>query len=677
MSEYLLELLLEEMPVSDMESILSNFEKNLDEVLQKLRIDHGKIEIFLTPRRFGCLIHDLSSSQKDTVILKKGPSEKISFENGKPSRALEGFLKSNNADLSEIEISEENGGRYVFLKRTEKGKLTKELLPKIIPDILKSFQFSRPMRWTNGDHSYTRPVHSIISIMDGEVIPFEFMGKISSNKTRTHRYLNTEIIVDSAQNYEKAMREGMVVLRVEEREKMVRDGIKNSGLDVIKDDDLVHEISFIAEYPQPVVGKFREEFLILPDPVLKTVLRHHQRTFITKRGNKVSNEFLAFQDGPSSREKNVRTGYEKVINARLEDAKFYQMEDLKFPLEHFNSKLQEMTFQKGLGTIMDKVLRVKSLSIELAKMIGLNEEIKLVERAATLSKSDLGTNMVYEFPELQGIMGSIYATRYEDPRVALAIKEQYDPDGFEGALPSDTIGAIIGIADRMDTICANFSIGEIPSGSRDPYALRKKVFAVLRILIGFEWDVDLKSIVSISEKLLGRKIPYDSLESFFKGRLDLLLRENGISQDVSKAVMSLWNKPFRSMLSAEAIEKSRSTEGFDDFIIAYTRVHNISKNHNSFEYHVELFDEEEKKLFSFYIQAKEKVEDALLHLNYSEALEHLRSLKPYIDEYFEKVFVMSPREDLRLNRLGFLKNLDDLFLNFGELSLLLKTVSDR
>ncbi|BBJ27463.1 glycine--tRNA ligase subunit beta [Athalassotoga saccharophila] len=676
MSEYLLEILLEEMPVSDMENISSNFEKNIDESLQKLRIDHGKIEIFLTPRRFGFLIHDLSESQKDTVILKKGPSEKIAFENGKPSRALEGFLKSNNADLSEIEISEENGGRYVFLRRTEKGKLTKELIPHLMPDLLKNFQFSRPMRWANGDFSYTRPVHSIISMIDGEVIPFEFMGKHASNKTRTHRYLNNEITIDAAQNYEEVMRNGMVILKVEEREKMVRDGIKNSGLDVIKDDDLVHEISFIAEYPQPVIGKFKEEFLILPDPVLKTVLRHHQRTFITRRGNKVSNEFLAFQDGPASREKNVRSGYEKVINARLEDAKFYQMEDLKFPLEYFNSKLQEMTFQKNLGTIMDKVLRVKSLSVEIAKMIGLDGEIKLVERAAILSKSDLGTNMVYEFPELQGIMGSIYA-RDEDPRVALAIKEQYDPDGLEGDLPSDTIGGIIGIADRMDTICANFSIGEIPSGSKDPYALRKKVFAVLRILIGFEWDVDLKSIISISEKLLGRKVPYDSIESFFKGRLDLLLRENGISQDVSKAVMSLWNKPFRSMLSAKAIEKSRSTEGFEDFIIAYTRVHNISKNHNSFEYHVELFDEEEKKLFSFYMQEKEKVEDALLHLNYSEAFDHLRSLKPYIDEYFENVFVMSPREDLRLNRLGFLKNLDDLFLNFGELSLLLKTVNDR
>lgn len=675
MSEYLLELLLEEMPISDMENILATFEQSIDENLQKWRIDHGKIEIFLTPRRFGTIVHDLAEFQRDTVILKKGPSEKIAFdENGKPTRALEGFLRSNGATISDIEISQENG-RYIVLKKMEKGKPTKVVLPQIIPNILEIFQFSRPMRWKNGDFSYTRPLHSMISMIDKEIVPIEFMGKISSNKTRSHRYLDVEINVDSVQNYKKLMYDGMVILTVEEREKIIKDGIKNSGLDVIKDDELVHEISLITEYPQPVTGKFKEEFLTLPEPVLKTVLRHHQRTFITRKENKVSNEFLTFQDGPASREKNVRIGYEKVINARLEDARFYQMEDLKFPLEYFNSKLKEMTFQKGLGTIIDKVSRIKYISLEIAKMIGLGET-KLVERAAILSKSDLGTNMVYEFPELQGVMGSIYA-KNEDPRVALAIKEQYDPDGLEGELPSDTIGAIIGLADRIDTVCANFAIGEIPSGSKDPYALRKKVFAVLRILNGFEWDLDLREIISMVEKLLSKKVPMDSIETFFKGRLEVLLRESGISQDVSKAVMSLWNKPFRATLSSKAIDKGRTTIGFEDFIIAYTRVHNISKNHNSFEYHVELFDDEEKKLFSFYIETKEKVENALVHLNYDEAFEYLRSMKPYIDEYFEKVFVMSPREDLRLNRLGFLKNLDELFLNFGDLSLLLKTVNDH
>ncbi len=676
MSDYLLELLLEEMPPSDIETILNTLETNVRDALEKARIDHGRIDVFSTPRRFGFIIRDISLKQRDTVWTKKGPSENVAFKDGKPTKALEGFLKSNNAQLSEVEVSEFEGGKYVFLKKFEKGLETKAVLPQILPSVLNAFQFSRPMRWGNGEFSYTRPIHSIISILDEEIVPFEFMGKKASNITKSHRYFDKYVTIKSADDYDHIMKESMVILRNGEREKMIVDGINNCGLEVIPDDELVREISMITEYPQPVIGQFKSDYLTLPEPVLRTVLRHHQRTFITRKNGKVSREFLAFQDGPASRASNVKNGYEKVINARLSDAKFYQMEDLKYPLEHFNEKLNEMTFQRNLGTLMDKVKRIKEIALKIGTFLNFGEaELKLVERAATLSKSDLGTNMIYEFPELQGIMGSIYAAN-EDPRVALAIREQYVPDGLEGEFPSDTIGAVIGIADRIDTIVANFAIGEIPSGSRDPYALRKKVFAILRILNHFEWDIDLKVLISLTENVLNKKVSMDNLASFFKGRLDVLLRESlDISQDVSKAVIELWNKPFRATLSAKAIEKSRKELGFEDFIIAYTRVHNISKNHDSFEYHVDLFDENEKKLFSAYTEEKPKIEEALDHLNYEEAFEHLRSLKPSIDEYFDTVFVMSPREDLRLNRLGFLKNLDQLFLNFGDLSLLVKATN--
>lgn len=676
MSDYLLELLLEEMPPSDIETILNTLEANVRDTLEKARIDHGRIDVFSTPRRFGFLVRDISSKQRDAAWTKRGPSENVAFKDGKPTKALEGFLKSNNAQLSDIEISEFEGGKYVFLKKFEQGLETKTVLPQILPSILNSLQFSRPMKWGNGEFSYTRPIHSIISILDEEIVPFEYMGKKASNITKSHRYFDKHVTIKSADDYEQIMKESMVILRSGEREKMIVDGINNCGLEVIPDDELVHEISMITEYPQSVIGQFKSDYLTLPEPVLRTVLRHHQRTFITRKDGKVSREFLAFQDGPASRAANVKNGYEKVINARLSDAKFYQMEDLKYPLEHSNEKLAEMTFQRNLGTLMDKVKRIKEIALKIGTFLNFGEvELKLVERAAILSKSDLGTNMIYEFPELQGIMGSIYATN-EDPRVALAIKEQYAPDGLEGEFPSDTIGAVIGLADRIDTIVANFAIGEIPSGSRDPYALRKKVFAILRILNNFEWDIDLKALISITENVLNKKVSMDNLAFFFKGRLDVLLRESlNISQDVSKAVIELWNKPFRSTLSAKAIEKSREELGFENFIIAYTRVHNISKNHDSFEYHVDLFDENEKKLFSAYMDAKPKIEEALDHLNYEEAFEHLRSLKPSIDEYFDTVFVMSPREDLRLNRLGFLKNLDQLFLNFGDLSLLVKTTN--
>ncbi len=676
MTDYIVELLLEEMPPSDIDMIAGSLGSYVEEILKNERIDHGEIEVFSTARRFGFIVHDLQELQKDTVVEKKGPSEQVAYKGGRPTKALDGFLRSNNAQPDEIVIMEANGGRYVYLKRQEKGKPTIEILPQVLPKIFSSFQFTRPMKWGNGDHAYTRPVHSILSLMDSTVIKFEFMGKSSSNLTKSHRFLQKEIAVKNAQNYEHTLKDNMVVISIDDREKMIRQAIENCKLDIIEDDALVHEIALITEFPQPVIGQFKNEYLNLPQPVLKTVLRHHQRTFITRMDGKVSNEFLAFQDGPDLRSTNVKKGYERVINARLSDAEFYMKEDMKYTLEHFNEKLTGMTFQKELGTIADKVKRIRALSSQLSRTLNFGQkEIELVERASVLSKSDLGTNMVYEFPELQGTVGSFYAKiQGEAPRVINAIIDQYAPDGLEGDLPSDTIGAIIGVADRLDTIVANFSIGEIPTGSRDPYALRKKVFAILRILSGLEWDLDLEKGISVCESLLDKKVSKKELADFFKGRLEIILKEKfSISQDVSKVVAELWNRPLRAKLSAQTIEKNRKNSDFDDFVIAYTRVHNISRIHNSMDYHVELFDDDEKPLFMSYIENMPKIQNALDHLNYDEAFADLKSMKPLIDDYFNKVFVMSPREDLRLNRLGFLKNVDLLFMNFGDLSLLVKT----
>uniref|UniRef100_A0A7V3RE14 Glycine--tRNA ligase beta subunit n=1 Tax=Mesoaciditoga lauensis TaxID=1495039 RepID=A0A7V3RE14_9BACT len=674
MADYVVEILLEEMPPADIDTILNDLNSFMNKALDEARIDHGEIKSFSTSRRFGFIIYDLQKKQNDAILEKKGPSEKVAYKDGKPTKALEGFLKANDAKEDEIEVRDSNGGRYIYLKKAQKGRFSKEVMMDLLPNVLSAFQFVKPMRWGNGEHSYTRPVHSILSLMDDEVIPFEFMGRTGADLTESHRYLGKQLHIKNSSDYLRILEENMVVVSSEKRKQMIIEAINNCGYEVIEDDLLVHEIAMITEFPRPVIGQFKDEYLDLPEPVLQTVLRHHQRTFITRKSGKVSKTFLAFQDGPDSRKANVKKGYEKVINARLSDAEFYQKEDMKVSLEHFNTKLEEMTFQRELGTIADKVKRMMHLALTLSKELDFgSNEIALVKRAVTLSKSDLGTNMVYEFPELQGVVGSFYA-KDEDPRVANAIRDQYIPDGLDGDVPSDTIGAIVGFADRIDTVVANFAIGEIPTGSHDPYALRKKVFALLKILNAFEWDVDLEEEISIVESLLGKKISKEDLSDFVKGRLDILLKDKfAISQDVSKAVLELWNRPLRARLSAQAIEAHRNESDFEDFIVAYTRVHNISKNHGSLDYHVELFDENEKALFKSYFEIRPKVEEALEHLNYGEAFDHLKTMKPLIDDYFNKVFVMSPREDLRLNRLGFLKSVDLLFLNFGDLSSLVKT----
>ncbi len=648
--------------------------KLVENTLDSANVGHGDVEIFSTSRRFGFFIHDLKDKQDDVVLKKRGPAEKIAYKDGEPSRALQGFLASNKATAEDTEIVDVKGTPYVFLKKVVAGRLTSEVLREIVPKILLSLQFKRPMKWGNGEHKYVRPLHSIVSLLNDKIVEFEMFGKSSSNVTKSHRYLSEDVIIEKVSEYAEKLKDEMIIIHMEERKKMIEEAIARSHLDVVKDDDLIHEVALITEYPQPVVGEFQEKYLNLPEPVLKTVLRHHQRTFVVRDGEKTSKKFLAFQDGPSSRSKNVRKGYERVINARLEDAAFYYSEDTSVPFESFVSKLEGVTFQKNLGTLYDKVERVKTLSKDIAKKLEFgDDDLSLVERAAFLSKADIATNMIYEFPELQGTMGRIYASRDEEPRVALAMREQYMPEGLEGEVPTDIIGAVIGLADRLDTVIANFSIGEIPSGSKDPYGLRKSTFGILRILNEFEWDVNVEEEGKMVELLLSKKAPWQEVSEFFKGRLEVVLREiYNISPDAARAVLDLWRFPLRARLSAQSIDKYRNSEDFDDFIVAYTRVHNISSKHGSNEYHVELFEEKEKPLFAAYMDMKPKIEEALEHLNYDEAFEYLKSLKPTIDDYFEKVFVMATREDLRRNRLGFLKSLDELFLNFGSLSLLSK-----
>jgi glycyl-tRNA synthetase beta chain len=674
MSEYLLELLLEEMPPADIETILSTLGEKMNLALNGVNVKHGNVEVFATSRRFGFFIHDLSAKQDDVTLKKRGPAEKIAYKDGKPSKALEGFLKSNKASLDEVEIVDVKGTKYVFLNKRVEGKTTSEVLKEIVPGVLSSLQFKRPMRWANGDHKYVRPLHSIISLLDDKVVEFEFLGKVASNQTESHRYLLKELTINTPQEYRKTLKENMVIVDIDERKKMIEDALNETNLDVIKDTALSHEISLITEFPRAVVGNFKEKYATLPEPVLKTVLRHHQRTFVTKENEKISTKFVAFQDGPSKRSSNVRKGYERVINARLEDALFYYAEDTSVPLEKFVSKLDGITFQRGLGTLKDKTDRIIELALDIAKKLNFgDEDLELVKRAAFLSKADVATSMIYEFPELQGIMGRIYASRDEDERVALALEEQHMPDGLEGNAPTDTIGAIVGLADKLDTVVANFAINEIPSGSKDPYGLRKNTFGVLRILNDFEWDINVMEEGSITEEVLKKEVPWKKVEEFFQGRLEVLLKERySISFDVTKAVLKLWATPLRARLSAQSIEKYKSGEDFEDFITAYTRIHNISGKHDSTEYHVELFEEDEKPLFQAYLRVKPEVEEALEHLNYDEALEKLKSLKPLIDDYFNNVFVMATREDLRRNRLGFLKSLDEIFLKLGNLSLLLK-----
>lgn len=679
----ILEVRTEDLPPSEMDRMMDQLKSLFENSFREQGIGFKEIRPFYTIRRFGILVKSLSEKQADRLIEKRGPSKKVAFgKSGTPTKALKGFLNSNGAKINEIEIRNTENGEYVFLRKKIVGIPTREFLKTELPRILSSLSFRKPMRWGNGEFKFIRPIKSVLCIFGNEVIDFEFMGIKSSNTTVGLRFFGDQIVVSSADEYIKKLKDNFVFCDQQERMEKILNQINEfenkEHFKVDRIDKLIDEINKISEYPVLVCGRFKETFLSLPEEIIETTLNHHQKALVVKDSNgNLTNLFIAFQDRPKI-ENNVKKGYEIVVNARLTDAEFYFQEDLKIPLEHRNEKLKGMIFQKELGTLYDKVERIKKLSIEIATMLGFKEEeMDKIKEAAILSKADIATSLVYEFPELQGIVGRIYALKQgKSEDVAYALEDQYLPGGEENrALPRNFIGAIIGLADRIDTITGNFLIGNIPTGSRDPFALRRKLYAVIRILIVFEWDLSLDDLFEISKKQI--KISENNfdkeIESFVRSRLEnYLVEEEQIDSDIVKAVSNrLWKKPFRAFLAARALQKHRDRKTLEDILIAFERPFNITRKHKSFDYSGILFREEiEKKLFQKYVEIKEEVEKHLDHLNYFDALEALRGLKSYIDEYFDNIFVMVNQEEIRLNRLGFLKALTEIFLNFGDLNLI-------
>ena len=678
--DLLFEMIVEDLPPSEIDEMIENFRNGVEREFKSQELEHGEFNVFYTIRRFGFLMKDVADRQKDRVIEKRGPSTKIAFdEYGKPTKALEGFLKSNSGDMEDIETRKTDMGEYVFLKKKIDGKPAEMIIPGILEKIIHSLRFKKPMRWGKGEYVFIRPPHNLVCILGEKVLDVELFGLKSSSETFGLRFFGSGVSLKSPDEYEKKMEENHVIVFPIKRLKRIKDDMerfeRETGLRVRKKEDLILEIVKVCEYPKLIHGVFDERFMDLPEEIIITTLEHHQRAFaVEDRDGVMVNRFVAFQDRPGESE-NVVKGYERVVNARLEDAKFYFEEDLKIPLERRNEELKGMIFQRELGTLFDKVMRIERISMMICDLLDITgNEREFVKRGALLSKADIATNLVYEFPELQGKAGRIYALRQgENERVAFAIEQQYLPSYEDDPIPDDTVGAVIGLADRIDTIVGNFLIGNIPSGSKDPFGLRRKAIGVIRILEGFEWDLDLEAVIeevrkSIKVEDRGNR---DEISGLFKSRLEsYLITSHGIDYDIARAVLKLWNKPFRAILCAKALQEFRNDGKLEDVLIAFERPYNITKNHRSMKYDGALFKEEkERELFNKYMEIREKIESAVEHLDYSGALEKIVELKPYIDGYFDEVFVMVGEDDIRLNRLGFLKELSSMFEVFGDLSM--------
>ncbi|MFO7882777.1 MAG: glycine--tRNA ligase subunit beta [Kosmotogaceae bacterium] len=681
----LLEIGVEELPPSEIKSIVNQFKHKLPGLLENKRLKYGDFEVFYASRRLGVLICNLADKQEDAVEEKRGPAENIAYKNGEPTKALKGFIKGNNANLKDIETKEVKGSRYIFLKRKIEGKSSETILPEIFKEIVTNLEFRRPMRWGNGDYKFVRPVRWVVALYGENIIDLKLFGKKAGNISFGHRFFYDEVEV-TPDNYFEKLKKSLVISRPSERRERViseLNRIENeSQLRIPRDTQLIDETIAITEYPRAVTGEFLDKFLELPEEIIIVTIKHHLRTFPAYKKNKIGKTFVAFQDGPEDPEGNVSSGYEKVINARLEDAHFYYEKDLSKPLEYYIESLKEMVFQAGLGTYYEKTQRIMKISDLIFQEFQSNstdEELrKNIERTALLSRADLSTMVVYEFPELQGIIGRIYANASgESYEVSMGIQEFYEPsnENFE-----TITGAVTGVADRVDSIVGNFALGNIPTGSKDPYALRRKMGHLFKTVTNMGWDLDLKKLFKKCSELLERS--YEDLskqiEKFTESRYEAFLIEHDFSLEVARAVSQWWSRPHPGDLLARSLTSIFKGENFEKLLIAYQRVHNISRKHDSVEYDGKLFvEKEEKELFNAYINAKNKIDRALEEHKFDLVLDELIKLKEPIDNYFDNVFVMDNQTDIRLNRLCFLKALDQLFLNIADLSQLLSGIENE
>jgi len=533
------------------------------------------------------------------------------------------------------------------------------------------------MRWAEGKYKFVRPVHNILAILSNELLKFELMGIQTSKKTQAHRFLDELIEIESADSYFNKLREHNVYANHRLRkEKIISDIHEIEEANAVKipqDEELIEEVTAITEFPNAVFGQYDKRFLDLPKEVLVTTLKHHQRTFPVLKNEQIIPHFLSFQDNDKRSEENVKSGYRKVIEARLEDAHFYYQEDLKVSFEKRTWDLKDIGFQNKLGSLYEKVLRINVLSKEICCNLEIDtENTEYCQKTSMLMKNDLTTQMVYEFPELQGVMGRIYAKIAGEPaEVCQAIEEQYAEN-----VPETLCGCIATLSDNLDTIAGNLLINNIPSGSKDPFGLRRALTKCLNITISREWDLDFAKLFDFALSLYDNVIDENQkkkLSNIFmdllKNRVEYYLSEKGRDYDVINATKHLANNPIRSIFAAEALMNMKDDEDFIVLTRLFERVHNISKNHTSPLYDSRLFEyPQENLLEERFNDIRDAVSKALDRYDYQSAMTIIKDLRVHVDNYFDNVFVMSEREDLKLTRLGFLKSLDDFLLKMGNFS---------
>jgi len=695
----LFEIGTEEIPAGYIKPALKALSSLLLQKLTEARIEHGSARTFGTPKRLSIQIANVADKQQPLTTEIIGPPEKVGFDaDGNPTVAAKKFAEKIGIPVESIKIKTTGKGRYLCGVKAERRMATKTLLESILPQVILKTPFPKTMRWADLPIHFARPIHTILALLGNSVIEFELGNIKSGSYTLGHRFMSPKRIeIADPGQYTDILHSAYVVSDVDERKKIVEQEIakaaSNEGGRFLPDEELVDTVTCLIEYPAVVLGRFDKDFLELPREVLITAMREHQKYFaVIDQKENLMPCFIAVNNTLAKDMDLVARGHERVLRARLADAQFFYRNDVKIPLENFVEKLKGVLFQADLGSVYEKVLRVRQLAEFLADAVDsasspadkLPDLKQQVSRAAWLCKADLVSQVVGEFPKLQGIMGRIYAMASNEPdTVAYAIEEHYRPTYSGGALPHTTAGAILAIADKMDSICGCFSAGLVPTGASDPYALRRQGIGILLIMLDKGFSFSLRGLIEKSVNVFGERTgqdiqkTIDKVYAFLQNRMVHHLEEQGFSKDVIAAVtsVSVDNVPnIRNRV--QALERLRAEPDFEPLAVAFKRVVNIIKKAGVYkageavkDVDESLFqDEYESALYSAFNKIKNKVSEDMDKGRFDQALLEIASLRDSVDSFFDKVMVMAEDVKIRENRLALLGKIAELFGKFADFS---------
>ena len=677
--ELLFEIGMEEIPARFLNQALEDLKTNFEKKLKNNRIKFDGVRTYGTPRRLVLVVDKVAEMQEDLDELNIGPSKERAYKDGALTKAGEGFLKAHRIEEDQVEIIKNDKGEYIAFKRFSKGKPTETILPEILKALVLEETFQKSMRWSDKTVRFARPIEWFLALYGGKVVDFEIEGIKSSNKSKGHRFFGKEFEVSSVEDYLKKIKENNVIIDISERRKMIEEMINNSLLEDEKadvDEGLLDEVTNLVEHPYAIVGNFSEDFLEVPQEVLIISMKVHQRYFpILDKKGKLLPKFIVIRNGIDFSQ-NVKEGNEKVLSARLADARFFYQEDLKIPLDQNVEKLKTVVFQKDLGTMFNKVKRTEKIAEFLIGKLKYNYMKADILRTVKLAKADLVSNMIgeKEFTKLQGLMGSKYAMeRGEEIGVAIGIKEHYYPRFQGDLLPSGIEGIITGLSDRIDTLVGCFGVGLIPTGSKDPFALRRTALGIVNIIINANINISLKELVNVSLDALQAdqvlkadraKVEADVLD-FLKQRMINVFTDMKYRKDIVLAVLDRDADNITNALEiVKVISEKLALNKLEALLQVAKRVTNIiTKGNNNVTVKEKLFKEEiEKTLCAEAKRIGEEAEKSIKENEYADYFEKMISLVPTIDKYFEAVIVMDEDKNIRenrINQLTFIKNLFD------------------